>query len=116
MNIQIALFSIQLDLKALNNADYPSASWKQMFFTQPALCTMQMRNILLCRHDFVIFPIRKLKADGGVKMSQLIRTGWHNHSVASNDHSIISGLERYGADPGGHFFGLGASVEVALDR
>ena len=86
-----------------------------MFFTQPALCTIQMRNIFLRRHDFKVFPIRKLKADGGVKMGQLTRTGWQNHPVASMNHGSISVLER----PGASFsilLALGASVEVALER
>lgn len=49
-------------------------------------------------------------------MGQITWTGWQNHPAASMDHSIISGLERHGADPGRNFLGLGASVEVALER
>ena len=96
MDVQIALSSIQLDLKALNNADYPSASWKRMFFTQPALCAMQMRNILLCRHDYEFFPFRTLKDSGGIKMGQLTQTHWQYPPVASMDYSIISGFARPG--------------------
>lgn len=92
----IVLFSVQLDLKALRNADYSSASWKRMLFTQPALREMQMRNVFLCFHDFTFYPIHKIEDVKGVQTGQLIVIAWQGHAPATMDHSIITEFEHRG--------------------
>lgn len=96
MDIKIVLFSVQLDLKALRNADYSSASWKRMLFTQPALREMQMRNVFLCFHDFTFYPIHKIEDVKGVQTGQLIVIAWQGHAPATMDHSIITEFEHRG--------------------
>ncbi|KAK3176580.1 hypothetical protein OEA41_007903 [Lepraria neglecta] len=59
---------IQLDVQALKRADYPSASWKKMFLTQPAVGTQSL-HIFHPNPEMTISPRHLIR---GLRMGQLV--------------------------------------------
>lgn len=94
-----------LDFKALKNANYPSASWKRMFITQPALRKMVCyipawrRNPYLS-NLFTIWMPYEAKDSTGVKMGPLCKMVcnlWKDNEFGTGvEEHIVSDLTRQG--------------------
>ena len=89
-DIQIMLHVVQLDFKALKKADHPSASWKRMFFTQPALREMEISIIHFCHDTF--FCSVTLEDISGLRMGQFIEIDWRDWEKNAAELTIITEL------------------------
>lgn len=72
MNVQTVKFGVQvqLNLRVLEHADYPSASWKRMFLAQPALCNVLAMVNRSTQVGPPYFP--RLESPKGVSMGRLV--------------------------------------------
>lgn len=93
-----------LDFKALKNANYPFASWKRMFITQPALRKMTCYIPAWPRNEYLyLLPTwmpYEAKDSTGVKMGPLGKMVWNflknNEFGTGVEVHIVSDLTRQG--------------------
>ena len=87
-DIQIVLHVVQLDFKALKKADYPSASWKRMFFTQPAMREMKIFTVSFCNNR-ANRSSGKLEDVSGIRMGQFGEINWRGREKNAAGLTII---------------------------
>lgn len=68
--------SLFVDLKALKMADYPEASWKVMFLTQPAAGGVMLNELVSDNSDDVSVNVGTIINFDGVKMGQMRDLVW----------------------------------------
>lgn len=88
VNIQNEPSYVRLDHQALKYVDYSSASWKRMFFTQPALREMEMQSMVRYRNGKPSRCTRKVDEVKGVRMGQLSNIDWPDYGPNEKSDTI----------------------------